>query len=150
MPRVKKQIVIEYTLFVDERQVATPEGRMDIKEDIFAALKHCYYNDRTPASVTIANPGEVKLKKKQPWEIATRRINIEAIFQDMLADLGLDREGNQLGSIRSPFLYEVKDISYNQARAIKRHVDKAMNPHDRYCELRYDRKKRAALYDIVT
>ena len=63
---------------------------------------------------------------------------------------GMDKEANRIHDVLGRGLFKIADISLNQAQKVKRRVDKMFNPHDEYCELKYDKATRTAWYDIVS
>ena len=44
----------------------------------------------------------------------------------------------------------VKDCSRSKAYSIKRAIDKKLNQHDLFCEVRYNADTKTALFDIVS
>ena len=44
----------------------------------------------------------------------------------------------------------IKDCSRSKAYSIKRAIDKKLNQHDLFCEVRYDSATKTAIFDIVT
>ena len=50
----------------------------------------------------------------------------------------------------SPFVYKLKDCSRSKAYSIKRAIDKQLNIHDRFCEVKYDKETQTAVFDIVS
>ena len=93
--------------------------------------------------------------EREPSRVTTRvmRVNIDAeeIFKAMLAHLGYDKEGHDLGfGTGGGTQYELNFVTLTDAKRIKRYVDKQMNQYDKYCELHYDKKEQIARYDIVS
>lgn len=75
----------------------------------------------------------------------------EEVFKAMLAHLGYDKEGHDIGiGTGGGTRYELDCITSADANRIKRYVNKQMNPYDRYCELRYDKATQTAWFDIVS
>ena len=44
----------------------------------------------------------------------------------------------------------IKECSRSKAYSIKRAIDKRLNQHDLFCEVRYDSSTKTAIFDIVT
>ena len=44
----------------------------------------------------------------------------------------------------------IKDYSRSKAYSIKRAIDKKLNQHDLFCEIRYNADTKTAVFDIVT
>jgi hypothetical protein len=44
----------------------------------------------------------------------------------------------------------IKDCSRSKAYSIKRTIDKRLNQHDLFCEVRYNADTKTAVFDIVT
>lgn len=120
----------------------------DTETDEFLVYRHRY----TGKEIHIVKDPDVYLLKptKPAWQIDTRAINVKEIADDMLAYFGLDTQGDRIHELRGCGLYEMPNVSVNQAKSVKRAVDKLMNPHDQFCEMKYDKSTRCAKYDIVS
>lgn len=120
----------------------------DTETDEFLVYRHKY----TGREIHIVKDPDVYLLKptKPAWQTDTRVINVKEIADDMLDYFGLDTQGDRIHEPRDCGLYEMSDVSVNQAKSVKRAVDRLLNPHDWFCEMRYNKNTRCALYDIVS
>ena len=48
------------------------------------------------------------------------------------------------------YVYKLENCSRSKAYSIKRAIDKQMNPHDRFCEVKYKKETQTAVFDIVS
>ena len=88
--------------------------------------------------------------KNEPWKVDTEGFDVDATVSTLIDYFGMDEKANRIHKILGPGLFKVADISLHQAQKVKRRVDKMFNPHDEYCELKYDKATRTAWYDIVS
>jgi len=88
--------------------------------------------------------------KNEPWKFDTKGFDVDATVDKLIDYFGMDREANRIHAMLGSSLFKVADISLYQAQKVKRRVDKMFNPHDEYCELKYDKATRTAWYDIVS
>ena len=88
--------------------------------------------------------------KNEPWKFDTKGFDVDATVDTLIDYFGMDREANCIHDVLGSCLFEVADISLYQACKVKHKVDKMFNPHDRYCEMKYDKATRTAWYDIVS
>lgn len=111
-----------------------------------------YRNKYTGREIHIVKDPDVYLLKptKPAWQIDTRVIDIKETVADILDYYGLNDQGDRIHKSKGWECYTVSDVSLNQAKSIKRAVDKLMNPHDQFCEMKYDKSTRCAKYDIVS
>lgn len=49
-----------------------------------------------------------------------------------------------------PGFFVIHNCSRSKAYSIKRDVDKQLNPHDRFCEVKYDADTKTARFEIVS
>lgn len=88
--------------------------------------------------------------KNEPWKWDTKGFDVDASVDTLIDYFGMDKEARRIHAMRGSSLFKIADISLYQAHKVKRRVDKMFNPHDRYCELKYDKATRTAWYDIVS
>ena len=100
-------------------------------------------------SQTPANHASAYIKN-EPWKVDTKGFDVDATVSTLIDYFGMDREANRIHAMLGSGLFKVVNISLYQAQKVKRRVDKMFNPHDEYCELKYDKATRTAWYDIVS
>ena len=84
-------------------------------------------------------------------EAARVNLDREAVFNAMLAHLGYDEEGHDIGiGTGGGTQYELDSVSLADANRIKRYVNKQMSQYDKFCVLRYDKATQTARFDIVS
>lgn len=109
--------------------------------------------ERLKMAMEVATKEYKNAKKEQiinKMEVESNQIFVENIFKDMLDYFGIDKEGSYYKEARDYHLYSVSDITPELARLIKRKVDKCLNIHDRFCDMKYIKEEKTAYYDIVS
>lgn len=88
--------------------------------------------------------------KNESWKLDTKDFDVDAAVSTLIEYFGMDKEANRIHDVLGSGLFKIVNISLYQAQKVKRKVDKMFNPHDEYCELKYDKATRTAWYDIVS
>lgn len=80
----------------------------------------------------------------------TDGFDVDATVDTLIDYFGMDREANRIHDRHGSGPFKVANISLYQAYKVRYRVEKILNPHDRYCEMKYDKATRTAWYDIVS
>lgn len=80
----------------------------------------------------------------------TDGFDVDATVDTLIDYFGMDREANRIHDRHGSGPFKVTNISLYQAYKVRYRVEKILNPHDRYCEMKYDKATRTAWYDIVS
>ena len=88
--------------------------------------------------------------KNEPWKFDTKGFDVDATVSTLIDYFGMDREANRIHDMLGSCLFKVANISLYQAHKVKHKIDKMFNPHDRWCEMKYNKATRTAWYDIVS